>query len=156
MNTLLSNLREILDDRGVITNPVEAEPYLEERRGRFHGESQIIIRPRDAAEVQAVVRACAAHKTPLVPQGGNTGLCGGAVANADQIILNLERLKQIRDIDPANNTMTVEAGCILAELQTTARNAGRFFPLSLAAEGSCQIGGNLATNAGRHKRSALR
>ena len=68
MNTLLSTLREILDDRGVITNPVEAEPYLEEWRGRFHGESQIIVRPRDAAEVQAVVKACAAHKTPLVPQ----------------------------------------------------------------------------------------
>ena len=148
MNTLLSNLREILDDRGVITDPVEAEPYLEERRGRFHGKSQIIVRPRNAAEVQAVVKACAAQKTPLVPQGGNTGLCGGAVANADQIILSLERLKQIRAIDPANNTMTVEAGCILAELQTTARDAGRFFPLSLAAEGSCQIGGNLATNAG--------
>jgi len=148
MNTLLSTLREILDDRGVITDPSETVPYLQERRGRFHGESQVIVRPRNAAEVQAVVRACIAHKTPLVPQGGNTGLCGGAVANADQVILSLERLKQIRDIDPANNTMTVEAGCILAELQATALEARRFFPLSLAAEGSCQIGGNLATNAG--------
>ena len=148
MNTLLSNLREILDDRGVITDPSETVPYLQERRGRFQGKSQIIVRPRHTAEVQAVVRTCIAQKTALVPQGGNTGLCGGAVANADQIILSLDRLKQIRAIDPANNTMTVEAGCILAELQATARDAGRFFPLSLAAEGSCQIGGNIATNAG--------
>ena len=148
MNALLSRLRGMLDDRGIITDRADAEPYLAERRGRFRGESSIVVRPRDTSEVQAVVRACLSEKTALVPQGGNTGLCGGAVANADQVIVSLERLKQVRDLDAANNTMTVEAGCVLADLQTRARDAHRFFPLSLAAEGSCQIGGNLATNAG--------
>ena len=148
MNALLSRLQGILDDRGIITDRDEAEPYLEERRGRFQSKSRVIVRPRDAAEVQAVVRACISEKTSLVPQGGNTGLCGGAVADVDEVILSLERLREIRDLDPVNNTMTVEAGCVLADLQTQARDANRFFPLSLAAEGSCQIGGNLATNAG--------
>ena len=148
MNALLSRLRGILDDRGIITDQAQAEPYLEERRGRFRSESGVIVRPRDATELQTVVRACLSEKTSLVPQGGNTGLCGGAVAESDQVILSLERLNQVRNLDPANNTITVEAGCILADLQTRAREAHRFFPLSLAAEGSCQIGGNLATNAG--------
>ena len=148
MNALLSRLQGILDDRGIITDRDEAEPYLEERRGRFQSKSRVIVRPRDTAEVQAVVRACISEKTSLVPQGGNTGLCGGAVAEADEVILSLERLKGIRDLDPVNNAMTVEAGCVLADLQAQARDANRFFPLSLAAEGSCQIGGNLATNAG--------
>ena len=148
MNALLSRLHGILDDRGIITDPAQAEPYLEERRGRFRSESGVIVRPSDAAELQEVVRACLSEKASIVPQGGNTGLCGGAVAESDQVILSLERLNQVRNLDPANNTITVEAGCILADLQTRAREAHRFFPLSLAAEGSCQIGGNLATNAG--------
>ena len=148
MEALLTRLSDILDHRGLITSAPEAAPYLEERRGRFRSESSVIARPRDPAEVQAVVGACIAEKVSLVPQGGNTGLCGGAVAGPDQVILSLDRLKQIRNLDSANNTMTVDAGCILADLQAHAREAGRFFPLSLAAEGSCQIGGNLATNAG--------
>ncbi|HCK76090.1 MAG TPA: hydroxyacid dehydrogenase [Gammaproteobacteria bacterium] len=148
MPALLSRLRDILDDRDIITDRAEAEPYLEERRGRFRGESDVIVRPRDVAEVQAVVRACLSEKTSLVPQGGNTGLCGGAVAESGQVIVSLGRLNKVRHLDRANNTMTVEAGCVLADLQIRARDAHRFFPLSLGAEGSCQIGGNLATNAG--------
>ncbi|HIE75211.1 MAG TPA: FAD-binding oxidoreductase, partial [Gammaproteobacteria bacterium] len=96
----------------------------------------------------AIVHACSAEKVSLVPQGGNTGLCGGAVAGPRQLILSLERLDRVRDLDLANNTITVESGCILANLQQHALSADRYFPLSLGAEGSCQIGGNLATNAG--------
>ena len=100
MEALLTRLSDILDHRGLITSVPEATPYLEERRGRFRSESSVIARPRDAAEVQAVVRVCIAEKVSLVPQGGNTGLCGGAVAGPDQVILSLERLKQIRNIGP--------------------------------------------------------
>src|SRR5262249_51443336 len=101
-------------------------------------------------EVAAVVRICAETGTAIVPQGGNTGMCGGATPSAGggEIVLALGRMNRIREIDPLNNTMTVEAGCILADLQQAAADADRIFPLSLGAEGSCQIGGNLSTNAG--------
>jgi D-lactate dehydrogenase (cytochrome) len=97
-----------------------------------------------------VVRACAESRTGVVPQGGNTGLCGGATpdASGSQIVVNLSRMNCVRAIDTYNNTMTADAGCVLANLQKAAEDAGRFFPLSLAAEGSCEIGGNLSTNAG--------
>jgi FAD/FMN-containing dehydrogenase len=148
MEKLLHRLRAILDDKGLVTTPSEAEPYLTESRGRYRSEALVIARPADTAQVAAIVHACSAEKVSLVPQGGNTGLCGGAVAGPRQLILSLERLDRVRDLDLANNTITVESGCILANLQQHALSANRYFPLSLGAEGSCQIGGNLATNAG--------
>ena len=148
MDALINRLGGFLDPRGLVTANAEMEPYLLERRKKYHGESPLVVRPRDTSEVQKIVRACLDEKVSIVPQGGNTGLCGGAVSSANQIVLSLERMRQIREMDVDNGTMTVEAGCILATLQAAAKSAGRFFPLSLAAEGSCQIGGNLATNAG--------
>ena len=149
MEKLLHRLRAILDDKGLVTTAsFEAEPYLTESRGRYRSEASAIARPVDTAQVAAIVNACSAEKVSLVPQGGNTGLCGGAVAGPRQLILSLERLDRVRDLDLANNTITVESGCILANLQQHALSKNRYFPLSLGAEGSCQIGGNLATNAG--------
>ncbi|TAK98845.1 MAG: FAD-binding oxidoreductase [Rhodospirillaceae bacterium] len=124
--------------------------YLHEERGLYRGRAAMVLRPSTTAEVAAVVAACAAAKLPIVPQGGNTGLCGGASPHEDasEVILSLSRMNKIRAIDPVNFTMTVEAGCILADIQAKAAEQNCLFPLSLAAEGSCQIGGNLATNAG--------
>jgi len=119
-------------------------------RKRFHGRALAVVRPADTAQVAAVLRACAAHGAGVVPQGGNTGLVGGGVPDASgtQVLLSLTRLNRIRGIDAANLTLTAEAGCVLQAVQQAATDAGLMFPLSLAAEGSCTIGGNLATNAG--------
>src|SRR5262249_59854844 len=121
-----------------------------DRRRRYGGAPLGVVKRGDTAEVAAIVRLCAETRTPIVPQGGNTGLCGGATpdASGQQLIVNLSRMNRIRALDPVNNTMTAEAGCVLATLQQAANEADRLFPLSLAAEGSCQIGGNLSTNAG--------
>ena len=124
--------------------------YLTDWRKRYTGHARAVLRPGSTAEVAEVVRIAARHGVALVPQGGNTGLSGGATPDESgtQAVLSLARMRAVRSIDPANNTITVEAGCILAEVQRAAHEAGRLFPLSLAAEGSCTIGGNLATNAG--------
>lgn len=128
----------------------EAAPYLTDWRGRFTGKARAVVRPGNTREVAEVVRACAAAGVPVVPQGGNTGLCGGATPDESgrAVVLLTTRLNRIRAIDTENDTMTVEAGRILQTVQEAALQAGRLFPLSLAAEGSCTIGGNLATNAG--------
>ena len=119
-------------------------------RKRWRGKALAVVRPGSTAEVAAVVRACVAHGVPIVPQGGNTGLVGGGVPDASgtQVLLSLARMNRIRELDRANLTLTAEAGCVLQAVQQSADNAGLLFPLSLAAEGSCTIGGNLATNAG--------
>src|SRR5205823_2892283 len=119
-------------------------------RRRFIGKALAVIKPGTTEEVAAIVRLCNQYRVPLVPQGGNTGLVLGSVPDASgtAVVLSLTRLNRIRAIDSINNTMTVEAGCILAQVQNAAAEADRLFPLSLAAEGSCTIGGNLATNAG--------
>ena len=119
-------------------------------RQRWRGKALAVVRPASTQEVAAVVRACAAHGASIVPQGGNTGLVGGGVpdASGSQVLLSLTRLNRIREIDRANLTLTAEAGCVLQAVQQAASDAGLLFPLSLAAEGSCTIGGNLATNAG--------
>lgn len=122
--------------------------YLREWRGRFASEAMAVVRPANTQEVSAVVTACAEAGVGMVPQGGNTGVVGGAVSNADQIVVSLERMNRVRTVDVDNNAITVEAGCILAAVKQAAEEAGRFFPLSLASEGSACIGGNLATNAG--------
>src|SRR5262245_18311043 len=120
-------------------------PYLHEERGVYHGRATLVIRPASTEEVARVVRTCAEAKLPIIPQGGNTGLCGGAHPhdNASEVLLNLGRMNKIRALDAINFTMTVDAGCILADIQARAAAENCLFPLSLAAEGSCQIGGNL-------------
>jgi D-lactate dehydrogenase (cytochrome) len=146
----VDRIKAAVGPRGWIADPRAQEPYLVEARGLYRGATRLVVRPASTAEVAAVVRICAERKLPIVPQGGNTGLVGGGVPPEDgrNIVLALGRMNRIRAIDPVNFTMTVEAGCILADLQRAAAEANRLFPLSLGAEGSCQIGGNLSTNAG--------
>lgn len=124
-------------------------PYLEESRGRQRGVAFAVVFPSTTEEVAKIVGSCRFHKVPIVPQGGNTGRCFGAQTdNPDAVIVNLKKMNRIRNLDAENMTITVEAGCVLHDLQTHVADAGLFFPLSLGAQGSCQIGGNLATNAG--------
>ena len=124
--------------------------YEHDWRKRFHGRARAVVRPASVHEVAAVVRTCVAHRVPIVTQGGNTGLVGGSVPDASgtQMLLSLTRMNRVRAIDAANLTLTVDAGCVLQQVQEAAAAQGLLFPLSLAAEGSCTIGGNLATNAG--------
>lgn len=147
-DAFLSAVRDVVGDKGLLTEPADLEPHLVEERGLFRGAATAVVRPASTEEVAAVVRLCAEHEVPIVPQGGNTGLVGGAVSNSGSIILSTARLNRIRAIDPVNYTITVEAGCILADVQAAAEDKGCLFPLSLGAEGSCHIGGNLASNAG--------
>ncbi|MGO4571394.1 FAD-binding oxidoreductase [Microvirga sp. 2TAF3] len=144
---LIDTLTERLGTAAVLTNPGDMESALVELRGLYRGQALAVVRPRDRDEVAFVVRECAKAGVPIVPQGGNTGLVGGGVPYGG-VVLSLARLDRIRELDPVNATITVEAGCILKSVQETADEAGYLFPLSLASEGSCRIGGNLATNAG--------
>jgi FAD/FMN-containing dehydrogenase len=143
----LARLKAVVGDKGVVPQ-ADAEPYFHEQRGLYHGAALAVLRPASTEEVAKLVELCAASRIPIYPQGGNTGLCGGAVAKQDGVLLSLGRMNRVREMDALNFTVTVEAGCILAEVQRAAEAADRFFPLSLGAEGSCQIGGNLSTNAG--------
>ncbi|MBX3683814.1 MAG: FAD-binding oxidoreductase [Thauera sp.] len=147
---LNARLRAIVGAANVLDGETDMAPFLSDWRGRYHGRARAVVRPRDTAEVAAVVAACAQAGVAMVPQGGNTGLCGGATPLADgaAVVINLARLDRVRALDPDNDTLTVEAGCTLAAVQEAAQAAGRLFPLSLASEGSCLIGGNLSTNAG--------
>ena len=144
---LIEKFKNIVGANGVITDSTDQEPYITEERGLYRGSCEAVIRPSSTEQVAQVVKLCAENEIVITPQGGNTGLCGGAVAQGG-IILSLQKMNQIRNMDPLNQTMTVEAGTILSTVQNAAENAGLLFPLSLAAEGSCLIGGNLATNAG--------
>ncbi len=134
----------------VLTTPEDQAPYLIDWRKRYSGRARAVLRPADAGEVCALVQLCNEHGVPIVPQGGNTGLCGGATPDMEggSVVISLQRMQRVRVVDPINNTITVDAGCILVNVQQAAADADRLFPLSLAAEGSCTIGGNLATNAG--------
>ena len=147
--SLLQTLRDCVGAEQVLTGG-DLSAYELDWRRRFHGRALAVVRPASTAEVAAVLRACAAHGASVVPQGGNTGLVGGGVPDGSgtQVLLSLTRMQRVRGIDAANLTMTVEAGCVLQAVQQAAADAGLMFPLSLAAEGSCTIGGNLATNAG--------
>ena len=147
---VLSKLKAAAGDAGWIEDSASKAPYLKDERDLFHGQTAIILKPNSTDTVAKIVKICAQEEIGVVPQGGNTGYCGASIPNPDgsEIIISLERLNRIRDFDVSNNTMTVEAGCILADIKTKARAANKLFPLSLGAEGSCQIGGNLATNAG--------
>jgi FAD/FMN-containing dehydrogenase len=148
--TLLPRLAAVVGEANVLTSPADTEPYLVDWRGRYRGAARAVVRPASTAEVSAVVRTCADAGVAIVPQGGNTGLCGGATPRpaGDEIVVTLTRMNRVRALDAANATITVEAGTTLAAVQQSAADAGLFFPLSLASEGSCTIGGNLSTNAG--------
>ncbi len=145
----LEAMRATVGAPNVLTG-ADAQPYSVDWRERYRGQALAVVRPGSTDEVAAIVRHCAQAGVPLIPQGGNTGLCGGATPDdsGQALILSLQRLNRIRGIDTDNDTMEVEAGCVLQAVQQAAHDAGRLFPLSLAAEGSCTIGGNLATNAG--------
>lgn len=148
-NELLQTLRNITGPAHVLSEG-DLTAWEQDWRKRARGKALAVVRPASTAEVAAVVKACAAAGVSLVAQGGNTGLVCGSIPDetGKQVVLSLQRMNAVRGIDAANLTMTVEAGCILQTLQETAEKAGFLFPLSLAAEGSCTIGGNLATNAG--------
>jgi FAD/FMN-containing dehydrogenase len=150
MDPLIAGLQAIVGARYCLTEPEAQAPFVIDWRGLYHGAARAVVLPATTAEVQAVVRLARQHHAPIVPQGGNTGLAGGATPDGSgkAIVLSTKRLNRIRTIDPLNNSMVAEAGCILANLQQAASEADRLFPLSLSAEGTCQIGGNLATNAG--------
>ena len=150
MNQFLDLCRNAVGAQYVLTEAADTESYLTDWRRRFTGRALAVVKPGSTAEVAAIVQLCNRFKVPLVPQGGNTGLVLGSVPDdsGSAIVLSLTRLNRIRAVDTINNTMTVEAGCILEHVQNAATEARRLFPLSLAAEGSCTIGGNLASNAG--------
>ncbi|CAH1668358.1 FAD-binding oxidoreductase [Chelatococcus asaccharovorans] len=143
-------LADILDPSVIVTTDDDMAPYLADWRGRYAGRARAVLRPRSVDEVSAILRWASATLTPVFPQGGNTGLVGGATPDESGtgVVLELGRLNRIRDIDTAGNTLVVEAGAILANVQQAAADAGRLFPMSLGSEGSCQIGGIIATNAG--------
>jgi D-lactate dehydrogenase (cytochrome) len=145
---LLARFAAIVGERYALTDPAEIAPYLSEERDLYHGRSPLVLRPGTVAEVAAILKLANETGTPIVPQGGNTGLVGGQTPHHGEVVLSLTRLDCIREVDSTSNTMTCEAGVVLAKAQEAAAAAGRLFPLSLGAEGSCTIGGNLSTNAG--------
>ncbi len=148
MNALIESLRAVVGPAQVITAAADLALSCADWRGRYRGEALCVVRPATTAEAAAVVRLCAAAGAAVVPQGGNTGLCGGATPRGGEVVVNLGRMNRVRGIDPDNNAITVEAGCTLLQVQEAAAAAERLFPLSLAAEGTATIGGNLSTNAG--------
>ncbi len=148
--SFLAACRAALGHAHVLTDDADMAPFLTDWRDRFTGKALAVLRPASVGQVAAVVSACAQWQVPLVPQGGNTGLVLGSIPDAagTAVVLSLTRLNTIRRLDPVNRTITVDAGCILQNIQEAAAAVGCLFPLSLAAEGSCTIGGNLSTNAG--------
>src|SRR5471032_1986144 len=150
MSDFIAKLRAIVGDKGLILDEKDKHPFLTDWRENYLGAALAIVRPATTAEVAAVVKLCAAEKVAICPQGGNTGMSGGATPQEDgrEIVLSLTRMNRILEIDKVGYSMTVEAGVILKTIQETAAENDRLFPLSLGAEGSCTIGGNLSTNAG--------
>ncbi|MBS0549826.1 MAG: FAD-binding oxidoreductase, partial [Proteobacteria bacterium] len=150
MSDFVGKLRAIVGDKGLILDDKDKHPFLTDWRENYLGKALAIVRPATTEEVAAVVKLCVADKVAIVPQGGNTGMSGGATPQEDgrEIVLSLTRMNRILEIDKVGYTMTVEAGVVLKTIQEAASEADRLFPLSLGAEGSCTIGGNLSTNAG--------
>ena len=143
----LAKIKKVVGDKGWLADPADIEPYLHDWLKILEGSCQMVVRPATTEQVAQVVRICHDARIPITPQGGNTGMVGGAVPFGG-IILTTDRLNNIRELDADNATLIVEAGCLLADVQAAAANAGFLFPLTLASEGSCSIGGNIATNAG--------
>src|SRR5262249_31093002 len=150
MDPLIAGLEAIVGPRHCLTETEAVAPFLTDWRSLYRGRARAVVLPGSVEEVRGVVRLARQHRAPIVPQGGNTGLSGGATPDdsGEAVVLSVKRLNRVRAIDPLNTSRAAEAGCILADLQQAAGNADRLFPLSLSAEGTCQIGGNLATNAG--------
>jgi FAD/FMN-containing dehydrogenase len=148
--TLLARVAAAVGPANVLTAPADVEPYLVDWRGRYRGAARAVVRPASTEELSSVVSACAAARVPIVPQGGNTSMCGGATPSpgGEAIVVALTRMNRVRSLDVGNATLTIEAGATLAQAQQAARERALLFPLSLASEGSCTIGGNLSTNAG--------
>jgi FAD/FMN-containing dehydrogenase len=146
----LQRLRSIVGPQGYLEVPQDVEPFTRDHRGLYRGNTPLVLRPQNTAEVAAILSFCNDAGIGVVPVGGNTSYCGGATPSAagDQVVVSLARMRRIRCVDPLNYAMIVEAGCVLAEAQAAAASVDRLFPLSLGSEGSCQIGGNLSTNAG--------
>ncbi|MGY3591871.1 FAD/FMN-containing dehydrogenase [Bradyrhizobium sp. USDA 4341] len=145
---LIERFRRIVGTKYAVTDTVDIEPYLVEERNLYRGQSSLILRPGSTSEVSAICRLATEHRVALVPQGGNTGLVGGQIPLNGEVVVSLRRMDRIREVDDASNTMTCEAGVVLQVAQEKAAEASRLFPLSLGAEGSCTIGGNISTNAG--------
>jgi FAD/FMN-containing dehydrogenase len=147
---LTERISAIVGAENLLTRQDDLEPYLIDWRRRYHGRTLCVARPKTRDEVATLVRVCLDAGVAIVPQGGNTSHCGAGIPGEDgrSILISLSRMKAIRSIDPMNNTLIAEAGCVLKAVHEAASSVGRLFPLSLAAEGSCQIGGNLSTNAG--------
>lgn len=150
MPSLIDSLRAIVGDHAVLTGPDDTAPYVRDWTGAFAGDAAAVVRPAGTDEVAAVVRTCAEAGAAVVPQGGNTGLAGGAVpdASAEQVVVVLDRMRTVREVDPVADTITVDAGVLLHTVQQEARAVDRLFPLSLGSEGSCTVGGVVSTNAG--------
>jgi len=146
--TVLGRLKHALGPKGFSEDPAEIAPHLEEWRSKYRGHTPLLLKPQTTAEVAEVLRICQQTATKLVTQGGNTGLVGGQIPLDGEVLLSTKRLNRIRALDEKGMTLTVEAGVTLAEVQHIADEKGLLFPLSLASEGSCTIGGNIATNAG--------
>jgi len=146
----LARLRELLGADGVLTEPADCAPFQVDHLGRCQGRALAVVQPGSVAQIAQILSLCQAERIGVVPHGGNTSYCGGAIPDESgrQLVLSLRRLNRIRSIDPVNDSLTAEAGCILTQVQQAAEAAGRFFPLSIGSQGSCQIGGNLSTNAG--------
>jgi FAD/FMN-containing dehydrogenase len=145
---LIARFRDIVGDKYAVTNAADIAPYVTEERDLFHGRSPLVLRPGSTAEVSAICKLASEHRIALVPQGGNTGLVGGQTPHNGEVVVSMRRMDRIREVDAASNTMTCEAGVVLQIAQQKASEVDRLFPLSLGAEGSCTIGGNLSTNAG--------
>src|SRR6478752_3604484 len=145
---LLARFIAIVGDKHAITDPQAQAPYLLEMRDMFHGHTPVVLRPGSVAEVADILKLANETSTPVVPQGGNTGLVGGQIAQHGEIVLSLNRLDRIREVDPVSNTMTCEAGVTLQRAREAAEQVDRLYPQLLPSEGTCTIGGNLSTNAG--------
>src|SRR3954465_4907402 len=145
---MIGQFKSIVGEKYAVTDASDIAPYVTEERNLFHGHSPLILRPGSTAEVSAICKLATEHRIALVPQGGNTGLVGGQTPHNGEVVISMRRMDRIREVDTASNTMTCEAGVILQNAQARAADVDRLFPLSLGAEGSCTIGGNLSTNAG--------
>ena len=155
---VIERLKAVVGPAGYLDDPADIAPYCKSFRDDWVGHVPLVLRPQSTEEVAGIVRICAEAGVGIVPQGGNTGLTGGSQPHADmsEVIVSTSRMNRIRAIDTVNDTITVEAGVVLKEIQNAADRVDRLFPLSLGAEGSCQIGGNISTNAGGVQRAALR
>ena len=147
---VLARFAAIVGEKGALTAPADVQPYCQEWRDKYFGKTPMVLRPASTAEVSAILKLAHEERIAIVPQGGNTGLVGGQtpLETGTELVLSLERMKAIRAVDAAGNTLTADAGATLKSVQDAAAAVNRLFPLSLAAEGTCQIGGNIATNAG--------